>query len=804
MTPDDLAATPEQAIWARLQRHVYSESSREERTVDDKSPWADTLPYLRRHAAEHARRAGELDELLKDPEFLVHAEAGPLGDVLARKPGETAAPGPQATYLASYLAHRASRPEERRQILLIDAARLGQNELAESLHHDGARAVRWATGSGRSAALRHCLAPPGVSSTPGAVAVRASGVVDGRPVVVTTYQSTPDGPEAAVWDLESGHLMTALRRVSPSAVPTSRTAAGRSEPTCAAITRVADGLLVAVGFEDGTVHAWDGLTGLSHSGYGFSAHPPGNGRVAGVTALAFLPGAHGPRLVTGGRDGALRVWDALRPREAGLLDGHDEAHVGGVSVIAAASAPPYGPRDGHDDSSWQVITGGVDGLIRSWGLSAGDSVNPMRKVRGPVSVVSLTLAGSAGEGRMLCLAGREDGSLTLLDPSTGYEQSRIPTDGQGFSDVAVLYGRPHAVCANRDGVVTLWDLQSGRALRHFAGHGEGRTTVTVVELAGRAHVVSGCVDGAVRVWDLEEPMDEQTPIPQTGPSQVRAIALSPGGGLAAAASANDVVVRHLADGSWSEARVPLPAVAACARLSLGWLEGQGPLVALTTDESLTVYGPLTADRPDTVEADHADIALPSRRYQLSGLNAVSVNGHGGLALVATSRPGHPLEIRSHPDGRLLWAAPDHLLCADDPLRSLALGSPTQHLVAGITQRGVVTLWDYGRGWAVRFREDLPGATSLALSHTHTGGVRTDSALCLAVGQDNGAVELWSLRQPFEERPRDERFHASRPAPEDDERLEVVRCPDPVRALAVAPDGTIVVAQGCDLVALDPW
>lgn len=804
MTGDDLASTPEQAIWGRLRRHVYGETAGEGRTADGKSLWENAPPYLRRHAAEHARRAGELDELLKDPEFLVHADAGPLGDVLAQRHDETPTDGPQATYLASYLAHRTSRPEARRQILLIDAVRLGQNRLANALHHDGARAVRWATGSGRSTALRYCLVPPGVRDAPGSVAVRASGVIEGRQVVVTTYQGTTDGREVAVWDLENGFMIRTLGRADPSSDFTAITVADRSEPTCAAIVPVADGFLVAVGYEDGTVHAWDALTGQPRSSYGFMAHPARTGGVGGVTALAFLPGVRGPRLVTGGRDGALRLWDAASPRETGLIDSYDAAHLGGVSMIAATSIPPTDPRNGDPDSSWRIVSGGVDGLVRSWALSSDDSFGPMSKIRGSARVASLSLACVPGTRRTLCLAGREDGSLTLFDARTGVEEARVTADGDGSADVLLLRGRLHAVCANHDGVVTLWDLESGQAVRYLPGHGEGRVTVGVVDLSGRPHVVSGCADGAVRVWNLEQSQDDQSPIPRPGPRQVQAVVLSPEGGLVAAARSEGVIVHHLADGSASEVRVPLPVTPEEHRLALGWLEGEGPLVALTTESSLTVFGPLTTDQTGHCGADQSGIPFPFRRYGLSCLDAVAVNGHGGRVLVATSRPDYPLELWSHLNGRLLRSAPSDLLRAGDPIRALALGSPAQHLVAGVTQRGLVTLWDYGRGWAVRLREELPGATSLALGQVTAGDGSEDSALYLAAGLDNGAVALWFLNRLLHEDPLDEHDDARHAVPANDERLEIVRCPDPVRALAVAPDGSIVVAQGCDLVTLDPW
>jgi WD40 repeat protein len=781
--------TPEQAIWALLRQRVYGDGDAQGRTADGKSRWEHTSAYLRRHAARHALLAGELTDLLEDPEFLVHADSGALGDVLAQATGPDHDRPAELAYRASYPAHRGVHPDARRQILLIDAARLGQRELANRLHHGDSRAVRWTTGSGRSAQLRHCLMPAETDHAPGAVAVRASGTVDGRTVVVTTYPRATGGPEAVVWDLASGRVLTEVGRSDSPA----GSGAGpvRPEPTCATIATVADGTLVVMGYDDGTVHAWNARTGQPRDGYGFPVHPAGAGRVAGVTALAVVSGgARGSRLVTGGRDGAVRIWDAADPAATGMISGYEEAHLGGVSVLAAV---PRGLSRQDDGASWQIVSGGVDGVVRTWGLSPVDAVGPLTKIRGGPGVTALGLSRVPGTREPVCLAGGEDGSVTLLDLRYGTSQPPVMTDGHGAVDVVLWRDRPHAVTGNRDGMVTVWDLLSGEAVRRFPGHGEGLTTVTVVELAGRPHVVSGSSDGAVRVWDLEpSPSATDDPGTRGGLGRVQAISLSPDGRLIAAVDlAGAVVVRHLADGSPSEDAVPVEVAAGGCSPALGWIAGEGPVVAAAAEDALTIHGPLAADQAGPG---------PARVFRRHGLNAVAVNGSAGRALVATSSAADPLRIWS-PDDERLWVAPAHLLAPGEPLQALALAAPDRHLVAGVTQRGRVLLWDYSRDWAVRFRGELPGAVSVALGQVRSG--TGDVSWCLAAGLDSGAVVLWFL----DDQQLDDRFLDGRPpggpgAVSDDKQLEIIRCPDPVRALAVTPDGSIVIAQGPDLVTLE--
>lgn len=94
--------------------------------------WHVADPYLLRHAAQHASNAGRVDELLQDPEYLVHGEPEMVDAVLgdARTPlGLLAA----AVYRVSYGFHRYLSPEQRRQILALNAARFRATKLSREL-----------------------------------------------------------------------------------------------------------------------------------------------------------------------------------------------------------------------------------------------------------------------------------------------------------------------------------------------------------------------------------------------------------------------------------------------------------------------------------------------------------------------------------------------------------------------------------------------------------------------------------------------------------------------------------------------
>lgn len=103
------------------------------RSEHDGRDWAAADVYTRMHLASHAAQAGQLDDLLRDPGFLVHAQPGPLLDALAHtrtEQGQLTA----AVYRLSARRHRHAQPLDRCRILALDAARLGASELRHDLN----------------------------------------------------------------------------------------------------------------------------------------------------------------------------------------------------------------------------------------------------------------------------------------------------------------------------------------------------------------------------------------------------------------------------------------------------------------------------------------------------------------------------------------------------------------------------------------------------------------------------------------------------------------------------------------------
>jgi hypothetical protein len=93
--------------------------------------WDSASPYLKRHAIHHAVDASTVDDLVTDPEFLVHADPATLILELDRAASDNARLA-AAVYRTSYHLYRDD-PTWRRRLLELNAARYQATELLNGL-----------------------------------------------------------------------------------------------------------------------------------------------------------------------------------------------------------------------------------------------------------------------------------------------------------------------------------------------------------------------------------------------------------------------------------------------------------------------------------------------------------------------------------------------------------------------------------------------------------------------------------------------------------------------------------------------
>lgn len=240
-----------------------------------------------------------------------------------------------------------------------------------------------------------------------------------------------------------------------------------------------DGAWLATAGEDGTVRVWATATRvLTHT---VRAHTP----VA--TTVDVLPGAtpgQPPRVVSGGTDGLVSIWD---PRAPDAAPTRLEAHRGGVTAV-----------DVHLDEGAEgrprLLSAGVDGAVRVW--SGSEELGALTEVhKGAV-----TAAAWSPDGKRAATAGT-DGLVGLWDAPGG----RVRLLEHHVGPVICLAWSPDGarlVSGGEDRNVCVWDATGeGRDVRALPGPGAVRA---VAFLQGGERLVSAHDSRVLVLWDLEQ------------------------------------------------------------------------------------------------------------------------------------------------------------------------------------------------------------------------------------------------------------------------------------------------------------
>ena len=195
----------------------------------------------------------------------------------------------------------------------------------------------------------------------------------------------------------------------------------------------------------------------------------------------------GRRVVSGGSDGTVRVWEAESGRELSVL----ERHMGPVLSLSWSG-------DGR-----RVVSGGVDGTARVWDVESGRELSVLKGHKRMVISVSWS-----GDGRYV-VSGGDDGTVRLWEGKTvrlwaresGRELSVLKGHKRSVMSVSWSGDGRYVVSGGIDGTVRVWDVESGRELWVLEGR---KGPVMSVSWSGDGrYVVSGGFDGTVRVWDVE-------------------------------------------------------------------------------------------------------------------------------------------------------------------------------------------------------------------------------------------------------------------------------------------------------------
>lgn len=243
-----------------------------------------------------------------------------------------------------------------------------------------------------------------------------------------------------------------------------------------------------------------------------------------VSGEASSAQSGGSGLLSGARDGSIKLWDLETGESIRTLRGHARA----VTGLCMPPNPAATPESSFFFSEANVGVYAPSGDAGSGGGGSSGSGSAARSSQGGTALVTLGGGGSissmtsggggGGAGRGGSLRGRSLSPESMEAPSTPNTTSsgsshhmastlRGSGSGGGSSSargelgggggVRALAGK--VMSCGSDGTLRLWNYQTGRCLRMFEGH---RGPVACVAWGMPNVAASGGLDGTVRVWNV--------------------------------------------------------------------------------------------------------------------------------------------------------------------------------------------------------------------------------------------------------------------------------------------------------------
>jgi len=333
----------------------------------------------------------------------------------------------------------------------------------------------WDVGKPSAVAELDC----GQAEIKGLAVVGAGDDAGSKRLVIATEDGT-----LATWDMVSGSLLRTLHRYSGSL-------------TC--LLPVRGEPLVLASSSGGLVWVWDVDRGAAVTVLKGHAEA-----VYGLLAVPTSSGCSAARVVSCSEDQTARLWElsdssvtrgAAAASAAAPLGGHEQQ----VTCLVVATRA-------NGDRGTRVVSGSRDGSLRVWDVDNGTPVAALQA--DGAAVLALTVIRGIDGGRGAGVVSVSDGRVRVWDLSSMSEVDTFPTDC--VRSVVTVGGDAtgrgtQVVCGAYDKTVRVWDVDQRKEVAVLTGHTASVLCLAVVNDGldgGRVLVASGSDDGTVRVWDI--------------------------------------------------------------------------------------------------------------------------------------------------------------------------------------------------------------------------------------------------------------------------------------------------------------
>ena len=422
--------------------------------------WDRAPAYLLRSLPSHAARAGLIDALLAEDDYLLHAD---LLRVRVAAEQATSSAGRQRARLLRLSPNEAITADAP-----IRAAMFSVTEALEaagdSYRRRSAPKIPYSAVWAAAQNSQEHLILRGHNDKVNAVC--AYTAADGTPRLATTS----DDETIRTWNPVTGTETHTLRGHN-----------GRVLSVCA--YTAADGTpRLATTSDDKTIRTWNTVTGTQiHTLHGH------NGRILSVCAFATADGT--TRLATASDDGTACIWNTDSDTETHTLHGHSESIRSVCAFTAADSAP-------------RLATTSVDKTIRIWEADTGTKV---RVLHGHDGAVNAICAFTAADGTTRLATASDDGTVCIWNP-VNVAETRI-LDGHNGRVLSVCTyttpdGTPRLATASADETRRIWDPGTGDELRALHGYDDDVNAICPFTAASGASRLAAVSDnGTIRIWN---------------------------------------------------------------------------------------------------------------------------------------------------------------------------------------------------------------------------------------------------------------------------------------------------------------